>query len=87
MPRIVRNRTIADLEDAYLTLRDLLADVAPDALDSSPAQGCCGCGSPMADVCTLPTPGYPHGEGYCWRCADHMRIGADEYTILTGRDR
>jgi hypothetical protein len=83
MPRLVRNRTLDNLEnaeDAALMLRDALADVAPGLLDNSPASGCCGCGTWMADVRTC-------GESYCWGCADRLGIREDEYDILPGRDR
>lgn len=76
---------LSDAEEAALTLRDMLAGLDPAALDTSPAQGCCGCGKWMADVCTPPSPGYPHGEGYCWSCVD--RKGITGYVVLEGRAR
>lgn len=78
MPRIVRNHTIHNLEDAYIDLRDRLAEADPASLADSPAQGCCGCGTPMADIRS-------DGEGYCWPCAD--RLSVNNYTVLPSRDR
>lgn len=77
--------TYTEVEEAALHLRDILAGVDPDALNASPAQGCCGCGAWMCDVTTHPSPGYPYGEGYCWRCVDAK--GITELVVLEGRMR
>lgn len=85
---VMRRRTALDLEDAVLMLRDQLAAAFPQAADESPAMGCCGCGSWMADVRTQPTDGAPHGELYCWRCVDSRpTIAALVATVLPGRGR
>lgn len=66
------------VEEAALHLRDLLDAADPDALDASPAQGCCGCGCWMADVRTLPSAvelldvyGYRPVDGAQWRPVPH----------------
>lgn len=71
--------------EAIFLLRDQLAEAAPDV--DSAAYGCCGCGAWMCDVQTLSTPGYPHGEGYCWGCVDSSRRIIVDYRVLPGRDR
>jgi hypothetical protein len=73
MIRIVRTRTLRDLEAAVLLLRD-------DTADQRAAHGCCGCGAWMADVVLLP-PNAP--EGYCLRCVRDLCIG--DYEMLPGR--
>ncbi len=77
-----RHRNYSDAEWAVMLLREQLS---PDDLNSSAAVGCCGCGSWLADVCTHPSDGYPHGETYCWKCVD--RLGVDGYRVLPGRSR
>lgn len=86
MPRLVRNQTLNELEEAVFLLRDQLAVVAPDVLDDSAAGGCCGCGAWMCDVRTPSDPMPPHrSEGYCWSCVDSHNIA--EYAVLFGRQR
>lgn len=74
----------SDAEQAALMLRDRMP---VGDLMRSPAQGCCGCGSWLADVNTHPSDGYPYGEGYCWGCVDGKYIPADRYVVLEGRQR
>ncbi|MBQ1064448.1 hypothetical protein [Micromonospora sp. C41] len=83
MLRLIRSRTLADLQSAVFELQDRLAAVDPQAVTDCPAFGCVGCGAWMADVVTEPTPDYPHGESYCWRCVAKHRI--DGYLIMPGR--
>lgn len=80
-----RHRNYSDAEWATLLLREHLADAAPELLNDSPASGCCGCGSWLADVRTHPSDGYPRGESYCWKCVD--RKGIDGYRVLPGCER
>lgn len=83
MWRLIRTRTLADLEAAVFELQDRLADADPNAVRDCPAYGCCGCGAWMADVVTEPTADLPYGESYCWRCVSKHRI--DGYLIMPGR--
>jgi hypothetical protein len=75
MPRLVRNQTLNNLEDAVL---DLQARLATEQLDESPAMGCCGCGTAMADVVTTPGPNAPRGETYCWDCVKRIGIPVEQ---------
>lgn len=85
MITVMRSQTAADMRDALFLLRDQLADAAPNVADDSAAMGCCGCGAWMCDVVTAPSDGYPHGEGYCWRCVDRHELVV--YRVLPGRER
>lgn len=80
VPRVSFGRNLASLEEAVFELRDRLAEADPGAALTCPAYGCCGCGSWMADVATMPTDEYPAGEAYCWRCVSRKRIS--RYLIL-----
>jgi hypothetical protein len=84
VPRLVRNRTLSDLEEAVFLLRDQLAEANPQMIRDSAAFGCCGCGAWVADVVTPVGPNLRYGEHYCWSCVDTHDIG--EYTVLSRRE-
>lgn len=84
MPRLVRNRTLNDLEDAVFALQDAAAVAG---LPACAGDGCCGCGRWAADVTTNPDQRAPAGETYCWRCVDRLGFDLDEYVVLPGRER
>lgn len=79
MFRIVRTRTLRDLEAALLDLRERIT------AELGPGDGCCRCGALLCDVLTPMTRAYPIGETYCWRCVDQAGITA--YTVFPGRER
>lgn len=83
MLRLIRRKTLADLQAVVFELRDRLAEANPQAVTHCPAFGCCGCGAWMADVVTEPTTDYPHGESYCWRCVAAHRV--EGFRVLRGR--
>ncbi|MCZ7440794.1 hypothetical protein O7598_31130 [Micromonospora sp. WMMC241] len=84
MLRLIRSRTLADLQAAVFELQDRLAAVDPHAVANCPAFGCVGCGAWMADVVTAPSAGSPIGESFCWRCV--RRRGITGYQVLPGRE-
>jgi hypothetical protein len=70
MLRIVRTRTLADLENAVFALRDLVVVLDPEGVSVCAGHGCCGCGRWAADVVT------PARETYCWACVTRLGITA-----------